>query len=76
MSRASFSVRDGLTLASGSNDKTIRLWDVATGENKQTLTGHTENVYSVSFSLDGLTLASGSKDKTIRLWDIATGENK
>ena len=39
-----------------------------------TLTGHTDNVYSVSFSPDGTLLASGSSDDTIKLWDVATGE--
>ena len=59
---------DGLTLASGSQDKTIMLWNVATGELKATLGGHTEPVKSVAFSPDGLTLASGSDDGTIKLW--------
>ncbi|MBW4446485.1 MAG: CHAT domain-containing protein [Spirirestis rafaelensis WJT71-NPBG6] len=65
---------DGKTLASGSSDKTIKLWDVATGSPKQTLTGHSEWVNSVAFSPDGKTLASGSGDKTIKLWDVATGK--
>ena len=54
----------------------IRLWDGATGEHKQTLTGHTAYVSSVAFSPDGRTLASGSGDDTIRLWDGATGGHK
>ncbi len=62
---------DGLTLASGSFDNTVRLWDVlrqkALGE---PLTGHSKSVYSVAFSPDGLTLASGSSDNTVRLWDV------
>ncbi len=58
---------DGTLLASGSDDDTIRLWDVATGEEIRTLTGHTSVVTSVSFSPDGTLLASGSRDNTIKL---------
>jgi WD40 repeat protein len=65
---------DGLTLASWSDDKTIKLWDAETGELKATLEGHTANVSSVAFSPDGLTLASGSSDRTVKLWDVASGE--
>ena len=62
---------DGKTLASSSEDTTIRLWNVATGLQKgQPLSGHTNTVYSVAWSPDGKTLASGSKDTTIRLWDV------
>ena len=62
------------TLASGSADGTIRLWD-ATGQSLNTLEGHADDVRSVAFSPDG-TLASGSADGTIRLWDVATGQLK
>ena len=65
---------DGKTLASGSADDTVRLWDVATGQQDGSpLTGHTDPVTSVAFSPDGKTLASGSADGTVRLWDVATG---
>ena len=64
---------DGRTLASGSYDKTIRLWNVQTGTHLRTLIGHTDRIYSVVFSPDGRTLASGSYDKTIRLWNVQTG---
>ena len=67
---------DGQTLASGSEDNTIRLWDAVTGNHKTTLIGHTKGVVSVSFSPDGRTLASGSWDNTIRLWDAVTGNHK
>ena len=66
---------DGRTLASGSWDNTVRLWDTATGANTATLSGHTGSVFSVAFSPDERTLASGSGDRTVRLWDAATGAN-
>src|SRR4051794_25806481 len=62
--------QDGKTLASGSRDKTIKLWDVATGKERATLEGHTDCVCAVAYSPDGKTLASGSLDETIKLWDI------
>ena len=65
---------DGASLVSGSNDKTIILWDVQTGGVVKTFYGHTDCVYSVSISADCTTIASGSKDKTIRLWNIQTEE--
>ncbi|MEH2136213.1 WD40 repeat domain-containing protein, partial [Nostoc sp.] len=65
---------DGKTLASGSEDKTIKLWDVSTGKAIKTLTGHSSWVLSVVFSPDGKTLACGSDDKTIKLWDVSTGK--
>ncbi len=73
VSAVSFSP-DGQTLASASYDKTIRLWDRATGKETAVLTGHTEAVYDIAFSPDGRTLASGSADRTIRLWDRTTGK--
>ncbi|MFN8453372.1 MAG: hypothetical protein U0401_01665, partial [Anaerolineae bacterium] len=63
---------DGQTLASGSEDETIILWDVAARQPRgQPLLGHKAGVNAVSFSPDGQTLASGSKDKTIIYWDVA-----
>ena len=62
---------DGRTLASGSDDNTVRLWDVSTRQPLE-FKGHEDSVSSVAFSPDGRTLASGSWDKTVRLWDIST----
>jgi WD40 repeat protein len=61
---------DGRTLVSGSQDKTIKLWDLSSGKVLQTLEGHTESVWGVAFSPDGYTLASGSEDSTIKLWRL------
>ncbi len=61
---------DGKTFATGSDDKTAKLWDVATGNNISTLIGHSGTVYSVAFSPDGKTLATGSQDKTVMLRDV------
>ena len=64
---------DGNTLASGSQDDTIKLWDVRAGQELRTLRGHKDSVWSVRYSPDGSALASGSKDKMIKLWNVTTG---
>ena len=63
---------DGTRLASGSDDKTVRIWEVATGKELSQLRGHSAVVRSVCFSSDGKQLTSGSDDKTVRNWDLAT----
>jgi len=65
---------DGQLLASGSSSGTVKLWNVATGEQIRLLSGHSSRVYSVAFSPDGKLLASGSEDMTVKLWDVATGQ--
>ncbi|MBN2305872.1 MAG: protein kinase [Anaerolineae bacterium] len=65
---------DGKTAATSSYDSTIRLWDVATGEEIRQFTGTKENLVTVAFSPDGTMLLSGGSDRAIRIWDVATGE--
>jgi WD40 repeat protein len=65
---------DGKTVASGSADTSIKLWDIKTGKEIRPLAGHSGFVFSVAISPDGKTLTSGSWDTSIKLWDIATGK--
>ncbi len=66
---------DGQTLASGSHDRTIRLWDVATGTEKKILKGHKKTINSMAFSRDGRMLVSTSYN-TVRLWNVDAGTLK
>ncbi len=69
---------DRTMLASGSEDKTVRLWNIA-GEHIATIlggdSGGNTSILSLAFSPDGTTLASGARDNMVRLWDVATKEN-
>lgn len=68
---------DGTLLASGEGDGRIRLWDMATGEEKRHWSVGSVPLWRVAFSPDGKTLASGAEeDSSIRLWDIATGRER
>jgi hypothetical protein len=64
----------GTTLASGSNDQTVRVWDSSTGQCLKTLQRQNYQIRSVTFSRDGSLIASGSDDQTIQLWEVSTGQ--
>jgi WD40 repeat protein len=65
---------DGRFVLTGSEDKTARLWDVATGQQIRIFAGHTKSVASVAFSRDGRFVLTGSLDDTAQLWELATGK--
>ena len=65
---------DGRFALSGSWDKSLRLWELATGRCVRSCEGHTDFVRSVAFSPDGERVLSGSIDRALRLWQIDSGE--
>jgi dipeptidyl aminopeptidase/acylaminoacyl peptidase len=67
---------DGQTVLTGSWDKTARLWDAKTGQQKDSPLTHKDKVLSVAFSPDGQTVLTGCDDKTAHLWDVKTGQGK
>jgi WD40 repeat protein len=66
--------RDGTHLATCGQDRSVKIWDAATGQELWPPLGHEADVNWVSFSPDGRTLASAGDDATVRLWDAATGQ--
>jgi WD40 repeat protein len=69
---------NGRILASGSGDKTIKLWDVASRQELRTLAGNGDYLTTIAFSADGRTVAAGyageTKQRIIKLWDVASGQ--
>ena len=65
---------NGEYLASRSDEETIEVWRVSSGERIKILTGHSMRVQSVVFSPNGEYLASGSDDNTIGVWKVSSGE--
>lgn len=65
---------DGETLISGSADKTIKIWNFATGKEIRTIKDHNSFINYLTITPDGQTLVSASADKTIKLWHLATGK--
>ena len=68
--------RDGTRIAGAMGDRTVRVWEAATGRVLRVLRGHSDLVLDVAFSPDGATLASASYDRTIRIWDLATDRHR
>jgi WD40 repeat protein len=64
---------DGKLLASGGDDRQVRVWNLASNELLMTLDGHIGWIHSCSFSSDGMRLVSASEDMTARVWDTSTG---
>jgi WD40 repeat protein len=58
---------DGRAFLSGGSDKTLKLWDIATGREIRTFVGHTDSVIAVAFSPDGRNALSGSSDRTLKV---------
>jgi WD40 repeat protein len=67
---------DGARLASAGADRTVRVWDVATGEERLAFREHTDEVWAVAFSPDGKLVVSGGKDGRTRVWDAASGQER
>jgi glucose repression regulatory protein TUP1 len=65
---------DGKFLATGAEDKIIRVWEIGTGKIVNTFAGHEQDIYSLDFARNGRIIASGSGDRTVRLWDIETNQ--
>jgi WD40 repeat protein len=64
----------GARLATASRDRTIKVWDAASGRGLVNLAGHADRVTAVAFSPDGSLLVSGAADRTVRVWDVASGQ--
>ena len=64
---------DSRYLASASDDKSVKIWDVAVGEDLLTLEGHTSYVFCANFNPQSNMLVTGSFDENVKLWDVRTG---
>ncbi|EKM82365.1 hypothetical protein AGABI1DRAFT_124841 [Agaricus bisporus var. burnettii JB137-S8] len=67
-------VARGKTLVSGSYDCSVRVWDIISGEQKWTLSGHTDKVYSVVLDVNRKQACSGSMDGMVRVWNLVNGQ--
>ncbi|KAG0002011.1 general transcription repressor [Entomortierella chlamydospora] len=65
---------DGKYLATGAEDKQIRIWEIGRKKIRMILKGHEQDIYSLDFSRDGRIIVSGSGDQTARIWDMENGK--
>jgi hypothetical protein len=65
---------DGRWIASGSKDRTAKVWEAASGKELLTLRGHSGRILSVAFSPDGRRIVTGSEDQTAKVWEATSGE--
>jgi WD40 repeat protein len=65
---------DSHLLATGAEDRIIRIWDISKRSIRATLKGHEQDIYSLDWSIDGRIIVSGSGDKTVKIWDASTGQ--
>jgi len=65
---------DSNYVATGSKDKSAKLWEMSTGREVRSFLGHDATVTSIEFTIDGKYLMTGSNDKTIRLWEVYSGK--
>jgi WD40 repeat protein len=65
---------DGRRVVSASDDRTLRLWDLGSGQMIRTLEGHRDEVSAVAVTPDGRQAVSASDDRTLRLWDLSNGQ--
>jgi WD40 repeat protein/serine/threonine protein kinase len=65
---------DGKTIATGGEDRAVRIWSVETGEQLRQLDGHFHDVFAAAYSPDGTRLATAGRDRIIRLWNPTTGD--
>jgi WD40 repeat protein len=63
-------------IVSASDDKTLKLWDAASGAERATLSGHTSGVTGCAVSPDGSWIVSASRDQTLKVWDAASGAER
>ena len=64
---------DGQRAVSASDDDTLKVWDLASGAELHTLSGHTDSVNAVAVTADGQRAVSASDDNTLKVWDLASG---